>query len=135
MTQDGGGASRSTDPAAGTSSATDVSLREYVEMRINAESRRLEQRIDASHEAVAKAEDAMTLRLEGMNEFRSQIQSERATYATREQRDDDQKRVGRLEATIAKLVGGLILASFLMPLLTGVIVYLLTRHAIPTSKP
>ena len=135
MTQDGGGASRSTDPAAGTSSATDVSLREYVEMRINAESRRLEQRIDASHEAVAKAEDAMTLRLEGMNEFRSQIQSERATYATREQRDDDQKRVGRIEATIAKLVGGLILASFLMPLLTGVIVYLLTRHAIPTSRP
>jgi len=135
VTQDGGGASRSTDPAAGTSSATDVSLREYVEMRINAESRRLEQRIDASHEAVAKAEDAMTLRLEGMNEFRSQIQSERATYATREQRDDDQKRVGRIEGTISKLVGGLILASFLMPLLTGVIVYLLTRHAIPTSKP
>lgn len=31
MAEDGGGASRSTDPAAGSSAATDVSLREYIE--------------------------------------------------------------------------------------------------------
>lgn len=34
---DGGGASRSTDPAAGTSSATDVSLREYLNEKIHAD--------------------------------------------------------------------------------------------------
>ena len=34
---DGGGASRSTDPAAGTSSATDVSLREYLNEKIQAD--------------------------------------------------------------------------------------------------
>ena len=40
MTDDpGGGASRSTDPASGTSTATDVSLREYVAMQIGYERR------------------------------------------------------------------------------------------------
>ncbi len=39
MSDEGGGASRSTDPAAGTSSATDVSLREFVSMQIGYERR------------------------------------------------------------------------------------------------
>ena len=39
MSDEGGGASRSTDPAAGTSSATDVSLREFVAMQIGYERR------------------------------------------------------------------------------------------------
>lgn len=37
MTEDGGGASRSTDPAAGSSAATDVSLREYLNEKIHAD--------------------------------------------------------------------------------------------------
>ncbi len=39
MNGEGGGASRSTDPVAGTSSATDVSLREFVSMQIGYERR------------------------------------------------------------------------------------------------
>lgn len=37
MSEEGGGASRSTDPAAGSSAATDVSLREYFNEKINSD--------------------------------------------------------------------------------------------------
>lgn len=45
MSNDGGGASRSTDPASGTSSATDVSLREFVEALRRGDSDRSRERL------------------------------------------------------------------------------------------
>lgn len=61
----GGGASRSTDPAAGTSQATDVSLREHLTSLIDAAEKRSDQRFEAMKEAVAKADTANEKRLEG----------------------------------------------------------------------
>ena len=45
MSDEGGGASRTTEPAAGTSAATDVSLREHLAQMLNASERRAEQRL------------------------------------------------------------------------------------------
>jgi hypothetical protein len=39
---------------------------------------------ELSHVAVGKAEDAMKIRLEGMNEIRKQLEDQAATFATRE---------------------------------------------------
>jgi DNA repair exonuclease SbcCD ATPase subunit len=39
---------------------------------------------ELEHEAINKAEDAVNLRLEGMNELRAQINTERGKYVTRE---------------------------------------------------
>jgi predicted PurR-regulated permease PerM len=45
--------------------------------------RRLDQRFELNQHAIHKAEDAMTIRLESMNQFRQQILDERTTFATK----------------------------------------------------
>lgn len=44
---------------------------------------RLDQQFEMAQEAITKAEHLMTIRLEGMNQFRQQILDERASFATR----------------------------------------------------
>jgi hypothetical protein len=94
-TEDGGGASRSTDPAAGTSSATDVSLREYVETlirgveeRAQARNSALEEKVQAAFEssqtAISKADVATEKRFEGVNEFRAALSDQASHFVTRE---------------------------------------------------
>ncbi len=96
MTEDGGGASRTTNPAAGASTATDVSLREYLTALISAAEKRSDARFDAmkdmveaafetSKEAVAKAETSVDKRLEGMNEFRDQLSDQATRFVTNDQ--------------------------------------------------
>jgi len=92
---EGGGASRSTDPAAGTSTATDVSLREYltaliegVEQRSQVRYANLESKVqaafDSSQTAIQKAETATEKRFEGVNEFRAALSDQAAHFVTRE---------------------------------------------------
>jgi len=97
----GGGASRSTDPAAGSSAATDVSLREYLGSRIDALDRlykselaALKELVDAKHEA---AQQAVTLALNSQQELAEKHndlirhgERKDETYATKTE-------VGRLE--------------------------------------
>ncbi len=68
-----------------------VSLRDYIDTRIkNVESQiKSLSEFNAQHfylneEAIKKSEQAMTVRLEGMNEFREQINKERSDYVTKE---------------------------------------------------
>lgn len=82
MSEEGGGASRSTDPAAGTSSATDVSLREFLNERINAVERRSEARFTAMQQAVDLALEATERRFEGVNEFRSTLSDQAQHFVT-----------------------------------------------------
>jgi gas vesicle protein len=95
MSEIGGGASRSTDPAAGSSQATDVSLREYLTSLINAAERRSDARFDAmkdmvetafetAKEAISKAETATDRRLEGMNEFRDTLSDQASHFVTKD---------------------------------------------------
>jgi hypothetical protein len=95
MTQEGGGASRSTDSVAGTSQATDVSLREYLTAQIN-ESRRecrenikhLERHFDEiqRHNESRRAEEMadITRRFDGVNEFRASLSDLSALMATKD---------------------------------------------------
>lgn len=91
----GGGASRSTDPAAGTSTATDVSLREYLMAQINAaESRadirflamkeQVEAAFESSQRAIDKADEATEKRFEGVNEFRAALSDQATRFVTTE---------------------------------------------------
>ena len=92
---EGGGASRSTDPAAGTSSATDVSLREHLVALINAAEQRSNQRFEAMKEqvdaafaasqlAIDKADSATEKRFEGVNEFRAALSDQASRFVTQE---------------------------------------------------
>ena len=100
---EGGDASRSTDPAAGTSSATDVSLREYEDLNKrwqvrfeeerdrrytevkNAEEKALRIKEQADRDALGLAREIQTYKDEKANELREQINSERNLYPTKAQ--------------------------------------------------
>jgi hypothetical protein len=92
---EGGGASRSTDPAYGSSSATDVSLREYLvalihaaEQRSDARFESMKDQVDAafrsSQEAISKAELASDKRFESVNEFRAVLADQQRDLVTRQ---------------------------------------------------
>jgi hypothetical protein len=95
MIDEGGGARRSTDPAAGTSQATDVSLREYLTAAIN-ESRRecreniahLQRHVDeiqSFNEQSRKEEMAdIARRFDGVNEFRNALSDLSKLMATKD---------------------------------------------------
>ena len=103
MSVEGGGASRSTDPAAGTSSATDVSLREYVaahletiialieaaerrsDMRFEAMDKQVKAAFESSQRAIDKADQATEKRFEGVNEFRSALSDQATRFVTNDQ--------------------------------------------------
>jgi len=104
MSDPGGGASRSTDPAAGTSTATDVSLREYLTALIAAAERRSDERFasmrasvdkafESAQAAIEKAEEVSERRFEGVNEFRSTLSDQAREFVTK----------STLEALISKL--------------------------------
>jgi len=109
MKEEGGGASRTTDLAAGSSTATDVSLREYLSAAIN-ESRRecrdniahLEKHFDEiqSHneETLIAFRGEVSRRFDGVNEFRDALSDLSALMATK----DNLSRVEEKFATLAQ---------------------------------
>jgi DNA repair exonuclease SbcCD ATPase subunit len=69
----------------------DVTIKDYVgaliknlEDKIDAQSKFTAQHFQLNEIAIKKAEDSMTARLEGMNEFREQLKEERGSLATKE---------------------------------------------------
>ena len=52
-------------------------------VRFDEMDRRFAQKFDALEESIDKAEKAMAIRLESMNQFRAQILEERTSFATR----------------------------------------------------
>lgn len=126
MAVEGGGASRSTDPAAGSSAATDVSLREYVAVLVASLDRHLTAELQAlrreTAEANRTAEKAIHVaaleaseRLAAHNGLIEQMQDAQAHFASREmfeaQRETVERRFSRLERFQAMLTGGLLLIS------------------------
>ena len=135
----GGGASRSTDPAAGSSAATDVSLREYVISRMDALDRHITAELSAlrretaaanaaAERAVQVAADEAKERLAAHNGLIEQMRHQAQEFASRESldnfkaerhvaldtfRDESDKRFGRLERFQSMLVGGMLLISFI----------------------
>lgn len=128
MSDEGGGASRSTDPAAGSSAATDVSLREYVMARIDALDRHMTSEVEAlrretesardhSDRAIEVAAHEASERLAAHNGLIEQMQKQGGTFATRESVDDfketNNTRVGKIERFQWMLTGGMLLAVFI----------------------
>lgn len=135
----GGGASQTTDPASGTSSATDVSLREFLGTRIVALDRHLSSELAAlrreaaaannnAERAIAVAKDEAAERLKAHNGLIEQMRDQAAAFASRESleafkserqhvleafKDETDKRFGRIEKFQAMLSGGMILVSFI----------------------
>ncbi len=122
----GGGASRSTDPAAGTSQATDVSLREHLGSLIVALDRHMTTELVALRReagvANENAEKAITVaateakeRLIAHNGLIDQMQKQQATFSPRESLDDfkeaNDHRLSRIERFQAMLTGGILFAS------------------------
>ena len=139
MNDEGGGASRSTDPAAGTSSATDVSLREYLGTRIDSLDRHVTAELSAlrreTHAANLAAERAIAVaaeeakeRLAAHNGLIEQMRQQAQQFASRESlenfkserhqaldsfKDETDKRFSRGEKFQAMLIGGILLLSFI----------------------
>jgi hypothetical protein len=95
----------------------DVSLREYLEMRL-----------DGVEKAIKKSEESMLTRMAGMNEFREQINKERGDYVTKElfavRNEAVDKRMGKLEQASSFSAGKMwmVMAFFaLVPTIIGVI--------------
>jgi hypothetical protein len=113
----GGGASRSTDPAAGTSSATDVSLREYIHVQIdglethmNSQMQSLKELVQSwrhdDQKAIQTAHQASQALAEKHNDLIRQQERKDATYATKAE-------ISRIEAWQSKITGGVIILGFI----------------------
>lgn len=126
MNDEGGGASRSTDPASGSSAATDVSLREYMASVVAALDRHLTAELHAlrretaeanrnSERAVEVAAAEATERLAAHNGLIAQMKDQSTSFATREAVEAFAKttdhRFARVERFQAMLTGGLLLLS------------------------
>lgn len=92
MTDQGGGASRSTDPAAGSSTATDVSLREHIAMMIGYE--RSSTRLMVGFAAVAGgfAWSQIQRRLEILNHENARVATIAAQTVSADTYDSDKSR-------------------------------------------
>jgi len=125
-TDHGGGASRSTDPAAGSSAATDVSLREYVMVSITHLDRHLSSELaalrreteaaqESAKEAVGIASEEAKERLASHNGLIDQMQALSGTFVTREileaLKEGNDERLRRIESWQAKVTGALVLIS------------------------
>jgi len=108
MTDEGGGASRTTEPAAGTSAATDVSLREHL-LALRAADIRFQNERDRRYtELQAERDRALIIksadqayRDEKANDLRDQISRERGEYASK---TDLQGSIDTINATLKPLV-------------------------------
>ena len=123
---EGGGASRTTDPASGSSAATDVSLRELMahqfvalDRHLTSELAALRRETQTAQEAAAKAIEVAhqeaSERLAAHNGLIEQMRQQAGQFATRESLEDYKdamdKRLSRNERFQASLIGGMVLAS------------------------
>ncbi len=86
----------------------------------------------ASEKAIQKAEFATEKRFDSVNAFRAQLVDQASTFAPREVVEP---RLTAIESWQAKIVGALALLGVFIPLATALVVYLLTRNAIPVTPP
>lgn len=60
-----------------------ISLKEYLEHKIDAVEKLNQKTFEMNNLAIKKAEDAMNLRLESMNEFRASLKDQQSVFATK----------------------------------------------------
>lgn len=76
---------------------TDEVTRSYVDLLVNRERELREAQFVATQRAIDKADSALTLRLESMNEVKAQMDALQKTFATLVALDAVEQRLGKLE--------------------------------------
>ena len=107
-----------------------VSLRDYVDKRIDAESKICEARIAGVEKAIDVAHKAMEVRLGTMNEIREQLSDQASRLASKETVDYNGKRISTLEEEVATIRGKDIGRTYLIVLgiLTAFTTIVTTAH-------
>jgi len=86
----------------------------------------------SAKEAVMKAEISADKRFESVNEFRGQLKDQAATLLPRTEYTSEllalHARMEGVEGELSKLVGALLLVSALAPLLSGLVVFFVTKR-------
>jgi len=103
----------------------EVSWREYVDMRFADWERSHKVQFRSTEKALALASETLKDRLAQMNEFRQQIDVERATYVRREQMDESTlaltQRLERLEQWQANVLGRQVVFGGAIIVISGLI--------------
>jgi hypothetical protein len=112
----------------------ELSRIDYVAEKADKQQAVANERFSAAEVAIRKAENATEIRFQGVNEFRATLSDQTKSFIPRElaEKTTDQldKRLSDLQQWQAKIIGALVILGVLMPMLTGLAVYLLTRHGI-----
>jgi hypothetical protein len=98
---------------AGSVQAQDVPLKEYVDLRIEEQDRRVEQAQESARAAINKSEDAISERLALLNEFREQSADRDANFARVDQLDAVNARVATLESSRDRIYGAILLIGLI----------------------
>lgn len=88
-----------------------ISLKEYLEQKIEAVEKLNQKTFEMNNLAIKKAEDAMNLRLESMNEFRASMKDQQSVFATKAEFhshtssneiaiDDLKKQLGKIQTAL-----------------------------------
>jgi hypothetical protein len=119
-----------------------VELKEYIEALMTGHVQRLDTEIRAARETTAlalaasdkattKAEDALTRRLESMNEIRAQLGEQAGTFARQDVVNTQfigvVERLARLEGFQNRMMGALVVVPMVTSVLVGLVVYFVTR--------
>jgi hypothetical protein len=108
-------------------------VKEYMERLLDEQKQRVDLALSSADKAISKAEEATEKRLTLLNEFRGQQADEAKKYVPRETYDTSLDRISVLERFQWKLAGGIAFGLIIVPIITGIVVYALTRHAIPST--
>jgi predicted transcriptional regulator len=117
---------------------SDVPLKEYLEKRLDEMSCRIKQRFEEVDANVAKAEQQLNHRLEGMNEFRESLRDQSSRFMTRMEYEYAHKgldeKVRAMELAKATLEGRAatvsVLISVVVSVVTGVVIALVIHYVI-----
>jgi hypothetical protein len=110
-----------------TADAGYVSLKEYIDRRVDDLGQRMVDRFVLNATAVAKAELTMNDRLNSMNEFREALKDAQARMATRAEMDKIDLAVRELQQAKANFDGRLVVFSGGISVVTSLILWGLTR--------
>ena len=105
---------------------TNVSLKEYIDRRIDELDQRLLDRFTQSDSSVAKAERTMNERLNSMNEFRDALRDQANRMATRAEVEKMNEEIQELRRAKSNLDGRMVIlnvtVSAAVSILTGLLV-------------
>lgn len=112
------------DPAV-VDSWTLTALKEYIERRFNDQAKAIDAALAAAEKAVTKAEVSTEKRFDSVNEFRQTLSDQAASFMTRIEfmamHNSLQDKVNLVTKTQNYLIGGLVLLSFILPVVVSLI--------------